>query len=121
LETTINSYKDLFVWQKRIVLVKSVYQFTELLPEKEKYGLVSQMRRCAVSVPANIAEGWGRGRNQYFPNHLRMARGSLFELETQYLICVELGFGIQNEIPDLCAELGKMLSAMIQKTENIKK
>ncbi len=100
-------------------LTKQVYQITEGLPDTEKFGLTSQMRRCAVSVPSNIAEGWGRGRNKYFGNHLKIARGSLCELETQLTLAVELDFlnVLSKEIEVNVSELGKMLTSLINKVD----
>jgi len=116
-EPHIKSYQDLLVWQRGMALVKSVYSFSDRFPEKERFGLTGQMRRCAVSVPSNIAEGWGRGKNKFFGSHLRIARGSLYELETQYLIAVELGYGQQMEILTEAETLSKMINSLLQKVE----
>ncbi|MCX6284753.1 MAG: four helix bundle protein, partial [Bacteroidetes bacterium] len=78
----IISYHDLEVWKKAVICAKEVYRLTENFPEKEKYGLTSQIRRATVSVPANIAEGWGRESSKNFIQFLRTARGSLYELDT---------------------------------------
>lgn len=80
----IDSYRDLEVWQKAIALVTEIYRLSRAFPKEEIYGLTSQLRRAAVSVPANIAEGWGRNMTREFIQFLRTARGSLLELE---LIC----------------------------------
>lgn len=79
------------VWQLGMVLVEQVYQLTNDLPDNELYGLTSQMRRCSVSIPSNIAEGAARGGNKEFCRFLLIARGSLSELETQLEICQRLG------------------------------
>ncbi|MGE0375522.1 MAG: four helix bundle protein [Planctomycetaceae bacterium] len=76
----INSYRDLLVWQKSMLLVKQVYRITLTFPREEVYGLTSQMRRAAVSIPSNIAEGHGRHESKDFVRFLRIAIGSLFEL-----------------------------------------
>jgi len=113
----ISSFKDLLVWQKAIVIVKEVYLLTQKLPEEEKFGLVSQMRRCSVSIPSNIAEGWGRNSTKSYIQFLRIARGSLFELETQLIICKELAFVADktyNKINNLIVEESKMLNALIK-------
>lgn len=117
---TIRSYRDLLVWQKGIALVKVVYELSGSFPSDEKFGLTSQMRRCAISVPSNIAEGWGRGRNKYFSNHLRIARGSLCELETQVLIAAEMGLLKLDEssMTLRMEELSKMLNSLIEKVES---
>lgn len=84
--STINSYKDLKIWQNGIELVEVIYKVTNSFPQSELYGLTSQIRRSAVSVPSNIAEGWGRGYNVNFLHFIKIARGSLYELETQLII-----------------------------------
>lgn len=115
------SYKDLKVWQKGIDLVKLTYELTKLLPQEEEYGLKGQLRRSAVSVPSNIAEGYGRGTTKSYLNFLRIARGSLVELETQIIKCMELGL-VDNEITintlNLILEENKMLNALIRSIDN---
>ncbi len=88
----ISSYKDLIVWQKSVELVTEIYAATSKFPRDEVFGLTSQLRRCAVSVPSNIAEGQGRASKGEFIQFLSHARGSLFELETQLLIVGKLGY-----------------------------
>jgi len=116
----VRSYKDLIVWQKSILLVKMIYQLTRVLPDEEKFGLTSQMRRSSVSVPSNIAEGSRRRSKKDFRNFLRIAQGSLSELETQLIICGELNF-ISKEQPDpvesIVIEISKMLTSMIKGLE----
>ena len=87
-----HSYRDLVVWQKAMDVVEKVYRFTQDFPKEETYGLVAQMRRAAVSVPSNIAEGQGRMSRGEFRQFLGQARGSLLELETQVLIAERLGY-----------------------------
>ena len=88
---------------------------TNSFPEEEKYGLVSQMRRSAVSVPSNIAEGWGRMSKKNYIQFLRTARGSLFELETQIIISAELNLNKNTQnIENLIVEISKMLNALIK-------
>jgi len=89
-------HHDLIVWQQGIVLVKDVYRFTSLFPESEKFGLSSQMRRAAISVPANIAEGVARNGAKERIQFLAIARGSLTELETLGVIAQELGYSNDN-------------------------
>ncbi len=93
---------------------------TEGFPDAERFGLTSQLRRCPVSIPSNIAEGWGRGKNKYFGNHLKIARGSLCELETQLTLAVELNFliEIKTEVEAILSELGRMLTALINKVDS---
>jgi four helix bundle protein len=88
----VKSYKDLLVWQKGIELVKLVYAVSSLIPDDERFGLISQIRRCSVSVPSNIAEGYGRATTAYFIQFLNISRGSLFELETQLILCKDLNY-----------------------------
>ena len=105
----------MIVWQKAILLLKEVYLFTNSFPEEEKYGLVSQMKRSAVSIPSNIAEGWGRSSTKKYIQFLRTARGSLFELETQMIISAELNFNKNTKnIESLIVEISKMLNALIK-------
>ncbi|MBI4092783.1 MAG: four helix bundle protein [Candidatus Kerfeldbacteria bacterium] len=88
----MKNFKELRVWQKSIKLVTQVYEITKRFPDDEKYGLVIQMRRSAVSIPSNIAEGHMRTTNKDFKQFLSIARGSCAELETQVVIAAELGY-----------------------------
>jgi four helix bundle protein len=116
--SSIKSYKELIVWQKSIILVKELYKITEHFPENEQYGLTSQMRRASVSIPSNIAEGWGRLSRKNYIQFLRISRGSLFELETQILITKELKYINDCEsIENLIIEISKMLNSLIKKLE----
>ena len=110
-------YKDLTVWQKAIDLVTEVYKATRGFPKEELYGLTSQLRRCAVSVPSNIAEGQGRDSQGEFKRFLNIARGSDSELQTQLEIARALGFGeskMIDEAESLSHETGKMLFALLE-------
>ena len=89
----IETYKDLIVWQKGMDLVVEIYRITEVFPKSELYGLVSQMRRCAISIPSNIAEGRRRGTKKDFRQFLIISFGSGSELETQIEIVKRLSFG----------------------------
>jgi four helix bundle protein len=111
-------YKDLKVWQKGMELVRAIYQLTARLPTEEKYGLASQMRRAAVSVPSNIAEGQARQGTREFLQFLSHASGSLAELETQTLLCVDLDYCSLSDITKISGaitELQKMLAAIRRK------
>jgi len=99
----ISSYKDLIVWKKSMELVREVYAATAKFPREETFGLTSQVRRSAVSVPSNIAEGQGRATKGEFIQFLAHARGSLFELETQVFIGSELGY-LSGEDADCLGE-----------------
>ncbi|MBL1232391.1 MAG: four helix bundle protein [Vicingaceae bacterium] len=114
----IRSYKDLLVWEKGILIVKQTYKLTNLLPDNEKFGLTSQLRRAAVSIPSNIAEGYGRDYTRNYSQFLKIARGSLMELETQLIICRELEYLTEEntkEIDLLIIEEIKMLNSLIKK------
>ncbi len=115
----IQSYQDLIVWQKGIALVECVYSASKSFPDEEKFGLTSQMRRCAVSIPSNIAEGFGRGKNKYYRHFLTIARGSLLELETQTIISERLGYlESPKEILNLIEEESKMLNSLLSKLKD---
>jgi four helix bundle protein len=86
----MHNYKELVIWQKARVLVKDVYELTKSFPESEKYGITSQVQRAAISIPANIAEGAGRGSDKDFLRFLDIATGSAFELETEIILCHDL-------------------------------
>lgn len=108
-------YTELLVWQKAMDLVAETYQLTRLLPSDERFGLVTQMQRAAVSIPSNIAEGHGRKSTGAYLNHLSIAAGSLAELETQFHIAVRLNYAEATCIEPLLlqtAEIGRMLSGL---------
>lgn len=112
----VRSYEDLTVWQKAMDLVVEVYRVVKLLPSEEIYGLSDQMRRAAVSIPSNIAEGQSRNTRRDFINFLCIARGSNAELYTQCLLCIRLHYitdGEMSKVLSLSIEIGKMISAMI--------
>ena len=114
----INSYKDLEVWQKSMALVTEIYRIVKLLPPEERYALSDQMRRAAVSIPSNIAEGHARSNRRDYINFLSMSRGSNAELQTQCLICVNLGYIKNDNIQlalSLSDEVGRMLTTLIAK------
>ena len=116
--TRIASYRDLQVWQKGMDLVVESYRLTEKLPRAELYGLVSQIRRAAVSVPTNIAEGHGRYHTREFLRHLSIAKGSLMELETELIATGRLGLVPEREVQnalDATAELGRMLAGLTRR------
>ncbi len=111
----IESFRDLRVWQTAMDLVTECYRLTRRFPDCERYGLTSQLQRVAVSVPANIAEGHGRGTTKSFLNFLWIANGSLTELETHLLIAVRLGYIDDEELThvlDLIRQIGRMLIAL---------
>ena len=110
-----SDYKQLKVWQKAMDLTTEIYKLVRLLPKEEIYALSDQMRRAVVSIPSNIAEGQGRNSDKEFINFLSIARGSLWELETQLEICVRLGYidsSLTPNVYNLTTEVSKMLNAL---------
>jgi four helix bundle protein len=101
----MRNFRELNIWQRSFELVEKVYQLTEDFPSSEKFGLIAQIRRCAVSVPSNIAEGCGRNSDKELIRFLDIALGSAFELETQLLLCQSLQFGEREVINGLIEEL----------------
>lgn len=117
----INSYKDLLVWQKSINLVEKVYLVTKIFPKDEIFGLTSQIKRSAISIPSNIAEGTGRSTRKDYLQFLHIAYGSLLELETQLLIAKNLGFAKQEEygmLAEQILEISKMLKSLIKSLQS---
>ena len=115
---SVTTYKDLILWQKAMELVKLTYLLIRKLPKEETYALSDQMRRAAISIPSNIAEGNGRKSKTEYIRFLDISRGSLFELETQLNIGVMLEFFNDNdvkEIFDLITEVNKMINSLITK------
>lgn len=109
------SYRDLIVWQKSMELVERVYRMTRAFPAEELYGLSSQVRRAAVSIPSNIAEGQARKSTAEFRNFLSIAQGSRAEVETQTLIAQRLGYVTENQIQNILSlleEVAKMLNVL---------
>jgi four helix bundle protein len=119
----IRSYRDLLVWQRGMDLVELIYKITEKLPVGEQWGLTSQMRRASISVPANIAEGYGRQSSGNYKQFLSISRGSLLELETQVELCIRLKYLQKTDaelILNIIMEISKMLTSLISKLNNIK-
>ena len=117
----MGNHKELVVWQKSITLVKLVYQQTGSFPSDERFGLTNQMRRCSVSIPSNIAEGFGRGSDKELTQFLRMSLGSSSELDTQLILSKELHYMDEkryNELSALNEEVAKMLSSLIYRRVN---
>ena len=113
-------FRDLTVWQKAMALVKSVYAATEAMPQKEQFGLTSQMRRSAVSIPSNIAEGHGRTTDRSFAVFLGQARGSLYELQTQVQLAQELSFLPREVAQALLAqaeEVARLINGLMKVTK----
>ena len=119
--TAIRSYKDLNVWKASMELVCEVYEVTRNFPDTERYALTSQMRRCAISVPSNIAEGWSRNSARCFISYLNIASGSMSELLTQLEIANRIHY-ISKEKMQVCElkgiQISKMLYMLIKKIES---
>ena len=114
----IKSYRDLVVWQKSMALVSEIYLLTKGFPKEELYGITSQIRRSAVSIPSNIAEGYGRNSTQDYIRFLQIACGSLYEIQTQLEIAVNLGYlenGRSQTVLQNINEIERMLSTLIKK------
>ncbi len=113
---TVKSYQDLVVWQKAMSLVTEIYRISQKFPKEEIFGLTSQIRRAAVSIPSNIAEGQGKSSTGEFKSFLGHAKGSLAELETQILIAKNLNFVSENEVDQLLiliAEVGRIFNGLV--------
>ena len=113
-----SSYKDLIIWQRSKDLAIKIYTQLEDFPNEERYSLTQQIKRCSISVPSNIAEGWGRSSDGSFVQFLRIAKGSLFEMQTQLLIAMELKFvskEVFQEIDTEIDEIGKMINVFISR------
>nr|WP_321407735.1 four helix bundle protein [uncultured Carboxylicivirga sp.] len=113
----MKTYREIKAWQKSMDFVTKIYHYTEIFPESEKFGLTNQIRRAAVSVPSNIAEGFGRNSLPDFIRFLNIARGSLFELQTQIEISRNLNFlqqEIFEELENNAVEIEKIINALIK-------
>ena len=116
-EGSFHSHKDLDVWKKSVRLVVDLYKLTKGFPPEERFGLTAQIRRASTSVPANIAEGWGRGSTKEYIQFLRIARGSLTELDTHLIVSGELGYVDRIESAHMetaVSDVGKMLNRLIK-------
>ena len=110
------SYRDLIVWQKAMALARRAYALSQGLPKSESYGLIAQIRRAAVSVPSNIAEGHGRLTDSQFRHFLGNARGSLYELQTQLELAGDLGFLDQRLVKELMeqgSEVARLINGLV--------
>ncbi|MGX7689845.1 four helix bundle protein [Flectobacillus roseus] len=116
--TQIKSFRDLLVWQKSMNLVTDIYQLTRNFPQAEMFGLTSQLRRASISIPSNIAEGYGRNTSKDYLRYLQIALGSLYEIQTQLEIASNLHF-LEifdfNKMISLCLEIERMLTSLIAK------
>jgi four helix bundle protein len=118
MEEKIKTFKDLRIWQKGIEIVNDIYRITKSFPKEELYGLTAQMRRCAVSIPSNIAEGFKRYHNKEYKQFLYIALGSCAELETQIIISKNLDYLKQEKTEKIYEDLSyisKMINVLIHK------
>ena len=116
----IKTFRDLIAWQKAMELVRLIYRQTSTMPESEKFGLTNQMRRAAVSIPSNIAEGHARQSRQDYLRFLKIARGSLAELMTQMELATSMSMLPKNEIvSELLAETDRVLQGLIRSLERL--
>ena len=120
IEMTVKTFRDLIAWQKAMELTKQVYWATTRMPDSEKFGLTAQMRRAAISIPSNIAEGHGRESRLDYIRFLRVARGSLMELQTQLILVEELNLlPVPAELNVLQAETDRVLQGLIRSLESL--
>lgn len=113
----LQSYRELKVWQQGMRIAEMCYHLTRAFPRDERYGMTSQIRRAAAALPANIAEGYGRGHRAEYVQFVRVANGSLKELETHLLLCIRVQLAPEAEVEAimaLCEEEGRMLTALLQ-------
>lgn len=111
------SFRNLIAWQRAMESALCIYRFTATLPQEERYGLMAQLRRAAVSVASNIAEGYGRATTGEYLQFVGHARGSNSEIETQLLIARELGFGdsqMREKAEEICRDVGRLLCALMK-------
>jgi four helix bundle protein len=117
MASEIRSFRDLIAWQKAMDLCEQVYTLSQAFPAEERFGLTAQVRRAAVSVPSNIAEGYGRGQKRDYMRFLKVARGSLFEVQTQLLLAARLKFANADSAGrcmELVGDVDRILCALIR-------
>jgi len=120
MTSEIRSYRDLRVWNEAMTLAESCYRFSQEFPREELFGLTSQIRRAAISIPANVAEGYGRDSKGSYVNFLKTAQGSLKELETHLILAQRLKLGKFDAAENLlshCEAIGRMLRALIRNVQ----
>ncbi|MBF6639905.1 four helix bundle protein [Flavobacterium sp. J49] len=114
----MKTFRDLLIWQKAMALVTKCYSTSSNFPKEEQFGLTSQIRRCSISIPSNISEGYGRGTNKDYRRFLNISLGSLFEFQTQVEIAYNLEYLTEekfNQLYEDSRELERMLTAFINK------
>ncbi|MBR4787229.1 MAG: four helix bundle protein [Bacteroidales bacterium] len=114
----IKNYRELIVWQKAMEMVENIYTLTQSLPKDELFSITNQIRRAAISVPSNIAEGYGRQSKKEYLQFLSIANGSVCEIETQLLLCLRIGYLTEENTKEtfqLLSEIGKIITTIKQK------
>lgn len=114
----VKTFKELIVWQKAMEMTEMLYSVASKLPKEETFAMCSQMRKAAVSIPSNIAEGFGRSSKKEYMQFLYIAYGSVCELETQLLLCVRIKYLMEEEIQpiiELLTEIGKIITTITKK------
>ncbi len=109
----MHRFKELEVWKRSVKLAKAIYHLTQGFPSSERFGLISQLNRCSVSIPSNIAEGAGRNTNGEFNQFLGISTGSLYELETQLIISNEIGFVSKDDLESISIEIEEINKMII--------
>jgi four helix bundle protein len=120
MKKEFSTFKNLIAWQKGVEIVKNIYLLSQKFPREEKFGITSQVTRAAISIPSNIAEGWGRESAGSYINFLKISRGSLYELESHLIICKEIGLLEDNDLTRIflmIEEESKILSGLIKSIE----
>ncbi len=116
----MKTFRDLFIWQKAMTLVTNTYQITQKFPKEELFGLTSQIRRSAISLPSNIAEGYGRESNKEFSRFINIAISSLFEFQTQIEIAKNINYLNENEFKNLYDETRELEAMIISFSKKLK-
>ncbi|MBP6558581.1 MAG: four helix bundle protein [Flavobacterium sp.] len=116
----MKTFRDLFIWQKAMTLVTNTYQTTQKFPKEELFGLTSQIRRSAISLPSNIAEGYGRESNKEFSRFINIAISSLFEFQTQIEIAKNINYLNENEFKNLYDETRELEAMIISFSKKLK-
>jgi len=116
----MHNYKEMKIWQKSRALVKVVYEISKSLPKEELYALTSQIRRAAISIPANIAEGAGRESEKEFAHFLAIANGSAFEVETQLFLCFDLNYISEVELNDFLIKIQEIQRMIFRFKQQLK-
>lgn len=116
----MKTFRDLFIWQKAMTLVTNTYQITQQFPNEELFGLTSQIRRSAVSIPSNIAEGYGRDSNKEFLRFIKIVIGSLFDFQTQIEIAKNINYQNENEFKNLYEETRELEAMIISFSKRLK-